>query len=335
MTTDFIAELISEKRQLRIERLFREMEHQLTPLELQALLPSLEGHTGFLGKLVASSGALDRRRWEAAEPYVVSDPYPGIRFFTDPNVPREQKALLVGFCDLAARLLLPTGQFVQFLPASKFDILTLADEPNRYFENGAGTVRGTLPEWVGHLAKEFRISRYREVYCFGASMGGFPALRAASLFGAKRSVSASGSFAWPVGRLRAGERVPAFDPLCACRPQDQDLVLLYSSGHSRDARQAETVHRRVGARLMPVEGVEHNAIHRLFLTGKLDEFLGTMFDFEPKSADARRTLPRRPKARKSLGHHLRRLLERVGLRQTAPAPPIGFVRPPTSGDRRP
>lgn len=319
-----MAALATEKWQLNLERIFREMEHQLTPLELKALLPALEKQSGFLGKLVASSVVLSRLREEDAETFFANDPCPGIRLFADPSVRKEDKALLIGFCDSSARLLIPVGQFLQHIPAKKFDVLTLADAGSTSFEIGAGTVRGTMPSWVGQLSRKFEVQRYHTLYCVGASVGGFPALRSTSMFRAKRSVSLAGTFAWPIKRLRAGERVEAFDPLCACRPQSGELVVAFSSGHVRDAAHAQQMQRRVGATLMPAEGKSHNVVQELVLAGKLDAFLGSIFEFDPKQPDDGSRLPPPPKPQRDLRYHVERLLHRMG---REPSEPKAFVRP--------
>lgn len=334
MTTDFIAELTAEKSQLRLERIFREMEHQLTPLELKAVLPKLDAQGGFLGQLVASSAALELVRREAPETFVATDFYPGIRLYSDPSVRKEDKALLICLRDNSALLLIPTGQFLQFIPAKKFDVLTLADEMGGGYENGAGAVRGVMPEWVLRVADEFELQHYRDVYCFGVSMGGFPALRAGPMLGAKRSISVAGTPAWPIRRLLAGERVHAFDPLCVCGQRVSDRVVVFSAGHVRDANCAELVRRSAGARLIAVESKDHNTMQALFLAGQLHSFLGAMFDFEAKPQGPA-ALPPRPKARKTLHHHVRRLLQRLGLKKNDPVRPEGFVRPAANDDRTP
>jgi hypothetical protein len=305
------------------------MEHQLTPLELKALLPALESQLGFLGKLVASSVILNQLRHQEVETFVAADPYPGIRLFADPTVRKEDKALLIGFCDNLARLLIPTGHFLQYIPAGRFDVLVLADERDSGFETGAGAVRGTMPGWVRCIVQEFEVRRYRGVYCLGTSMGGFPALRAGSMLGAKRSVSVAGTLAWPMERLRAGTRSESFDQLCVCRPQSGDLILAYSSGHARDAAHATRMQRRIGARLVPIEAEGHNTFHELLKMGKLDVFLGSILDFEPKPLDRGAKLPPVPKPRKDLRHHVKRLLERLRFRVPEPT---GFVRPAQDPD---
>jgi hypothetical protein len=325
VTGDFIAALAAEKRPLRLERVFREMEHQLTPLQLAALLPDLEGRDGFLGKLVASSAVLELLRHEAAETFAVTDPYSGIRLFADPLVPKEKKSLVICLCDNSALLLIPMGQFLQFIPAKQFDVLTLEDEPNRGYENNAGSIRGPMLSWVRRIAEEFEAHRYGAIYCLGASMGGFPALRAGLLFGAKRSVSMAGTLSWPINRLRAGESIDSFDPLCVCRPPAADLVVVFSANHVRDARYAEHIRRVVGARLVPVEGASHNVVQELFLAGKLGAFLGSMLDFDPKPNEGAVKLPPPPKARKDFQHHFERLLRWLGLKKRGPVQP--FSRP--------
>ena len=156
-------------------------------------------------------------------------------------------------------------------------------------------------------------------------MGGFPALRAGPMFGARRSVSVAGTLSWPVNRLLKGESIDSFDRLCGCTPRGADLVVAFSARHVRDATYAEHIRRAAGARLMPVEGASHNTMQELFLAGKLSSFLGSMFDFDPKPSDGTVTLPPPPKARKDIQHHFERLLRWLGLKHRGPAP--GFGRP--------
>src|SRR5690242_6070938 len=138
------------------------------------------------------------------------------------------------------------------------------------------------------------------------------------MLGAKRSVSVAGTHAWPVNRLRRGETVDSFDPLCECRPRAADLVAAFCAQHIRDANSAEHVRRLVGARLVPVNGASHNTMQELFLAGKLSTFLGSMFDFDPKESTGTAELPPPPKARKDFQHHFDRLLRWVGLKSRGP-----------------
>lgn len=292
MTAGFPAQLEAANSATRHGKLFADMEDMLTPSELQAALPELLAGSQRTRALVRNSWICHILASEIAETYRLTLLAEEIRLFQDPAVPVADKSLLIGFCGAANRLMVPSSMFLQFVPASRFDVLIVSDRSNSSFETGIGGSPMWFVELMRRLASLSGADRYRGIYCVGASMGGFPALRAGRVLGARRSVSMGGTFAWTINKLRGkGLAPPAFDPLCACAaPSNGELVAAHTR-FWRDIRAARHLASILRARdLSLTRSKNHNLPYQLMLRGGLGAFFAEMFDFEPGLVNRRRPL---------------------------------------------
>jgi hypothetical protein len=173
--------------------------------------------------------------------------------------------------------------FVQMLPAARFDVLIIADRSNAHFLNGIRGYADTLYGLTTRLAADAEMQRYRRVYCFGTSIGGFPALRGGILLKAFRAISVGGRPVWHVYRLiDPREHVaPAFDVMCDCMPRTGcQLVCVYAEGSRLDAIDAARLPRALRVTRVPIPGIAaHNVVHELYKLGRLPLLYSRLFDF--------------------------------------------------------
>ncbi len=268
--------------------LLHQIEDRLSPQELAAALPELDLLPVRKRELVNGSSIVQLLRVEAPQPYVRREIASGVEFFSS-GTARGEKDLIVAFRCRPLRLMMPPSVFLQMLPADRFDVVLLGDATRQHFFNGIEGYADSLPGVCMRLLEEFDTGAYRRVFTYGASMGGFAALRAGPLLKAYRAISVGGSFPWQINRLQKQDRpVLAFDPLCACmKPSDTEFVCVYGAGDGPDAREVEALKRIMPITDRPMAGInEHNVIFRLFLESRLRAFYADMFEFEPVVAPA-------------------------------------------------
>jgi hypothetical protein len=222
---------------------------------------------------------------QSPQPFARRELHTNVIHYSDPAVPRADKALVVAFTGRSARLMVPVAAILQQLPAHRFEVLAVADKTNAHYLQG---IDGYASDFVGlceRLRGEIGMVAYRNVYCLGTSMGGFCALRAGVLLKARRAVSIGGRFPWHIQRLESDDvEVPAFELLCSCvEPGTCEFVCCYSAGFQPDAEAARSLSATFRICLRPVEGHDgHNFIHPILMDGRLSAFLGELFDFNPE-----------------------------------------------------
>jgi hypothetical protein len=203
---------------------------------------------------------------------------------------KNARKLIVAFTDKSRCLLTPLAVFLQHLDDEQFDVLALHDRRWLHFDSGIGSAAPSLPTTIGLAAAVAARGRYECIVSYGASMGGFPALRAGHALKTDRSISVCGGFAWHVGRLMAGKSaIAAFDPLCDCtQPFGSRAFLLYPEGHMEDAENVRRVAAIVkDATLLPLPGEEHLLPLIIYRNGHLAEYHRLIFDVESEPNLAR------------------------------------------------
>lgn len=205
---------------------------------------------------------------------------------------KNARKLIVAFTDISRCLLTPLAVFLQHLDDAQFDVLALHDSRRLYFDSGIGGAASSFPATIGLVDAIAARGRYDGILSYGASMGGFPALRAGHALKADRSISACGGFAWHVGRLvNRKPAIAAFDPVCDCtQPFRSRGLLLYPEDHVEDAGNAmrmAAILRR--ATLLPLPGDEHLLPLVIYRNGHLAEYHRLIFDLasEPDLARLR------------------------------------------------
>jgi len=191
--------------------------------------------------------------------------------------------LIVAFTDISRCLLTPLAIFLQHLDDAEFDVLALHDRQRLYFDSGIGSAAASLPATIDLAATIAARGRYESVISYGASMGGFPALRGGHALKADRSISVCGGFPWHVGRLMADKpAIAAFDSICSCmQPFRSRSFLIYPEGHTEDAGNAVRVGAIVkDATLLPLPGEEHLLPFLMYRNGFLAEYHRLVFDLD-------------------------------------------------------
>ena len=199
-------------------------DDQLTPMEIAAALKK-DAELPFAISPLLRSGANPvgyvREDWSEDASYYTSR--------------KSAKGLIVVFSGRTMRVGVPISYFLQMLRDDVFDVVFLRDPRQLHYTHGVRGLGGFL-ESMRHIRKFADANGFEQVLTFGNSGGGFPALRAGRLLGARRAISVGGRYPWHPGRLIRGETpVLAFDMLCACAsPSPTELVAVYGRGHEID-----------------------------------------------------------------------------------------------------
>src|SRR4029078_10032008 len=197
------------------------------------------------------------------------------------------RTLIVGFGGASHRLMKPISHFLQMMPDDFYDVLVITDAQRRHHDAGIQGYSNSLLETLIRIKALSDTRSYRRRITYGASMGGFPALRAGLWLGADRAVSIGGAFcSHPPRLLRGSDEVRAVDLLAHCRPGGYvPLVTAFSTGHSLD------VERHAALRAVLPDCIElkinsdrHNVIHHLDRRGELPAFYATIFGENDVSA---------------------------------------------------
>jgi hypothetical protein len=206
---------------------------------------------------------------------------PHITLYTDPDVPAEDKQLLLVFTGLHNRPFLPIAAFVQMLPARRFDIAILRDPDILSFEGGIPDYATTLPELTARLLRDLRGSSYAGIATLGISVAALAALRAGILAEARSAIAISPRFTWHIGRLvKGGKIVPAFDLLCACGPRRPTrLFAVYPAGNVTDTEHMERLGKLLPVDIRSIAGTDnHNVVYTLMKAGRLRDLLLDMLE---------------------------------------------------------
>ncbi len=256
-------------------------EQRLTPLEFLLVTQTLsERFTNARADLqnLRLSQLLAK---EAPAHYVRRPIAPDVTLFHDPDVDRASKCIVFAFCGRSQRLMIPTGVFLQLLPCGEVDVVILNDPHRDHFARGCGEYAADFFQLVSRLSKDLKLHNYKNVCCYGTSMGGFVALRCGLLLGTK-SISVGGRFPWHVQRIVAGPAIPAFDLLCACKASDAvKFVCVY--GVEDDRRAVDHLATMFPVTRVPIRNATgHNVIFKMWNEGTLRQFYREHFVFAGK-----------------------------------------------------
>jgi hypothetical protein len=288
-------------------RVHHNAERDLTPLELSQLL-SLRGalppqSRAWLARLSALTPGV-----KAPQRYARTTLHPNVTLYSDATVPKCAKRLVIAFCGLFDRLMMPLVSTLQHLPSAHFDLAVLSDESRGHYLNGIGSYANDLPSLTRRLRADLQTHEYDRVVCYGTSMGGFAALRCGVLLGADRAVSVGGRYSWDVQRLLTNRDTPpcGFDLLCACvpTPAQTALISIYSGANKADRLSTERLSRVRRVEVIAVPGIaDHNVVYHIFRSRSLDRFYSFAFGM----SDELDWIPRPPSRVRSLLRRMRRV----------------------------
>lgn len=193
------------------------------------------------------------------------------------------KSLLVCFCGVAHRMMVPIPVFLQLIPADRFDVLVLKDPSGRDYLGGVPGFGGDLQQVAAGIRTRLDFQAYGDVRCLGVSSGGAAALYAGLLLGAARAVAIGGrhpSLATRRGTFMGLGRSPAgceFDRAVgelAGRATTR-LLAVFGGDAPRDRQGAESLRQHLPAcELVPVGAIsDHNLLACLLRDGDAQAFL--------------------------------------------------------------
>ena len=248
----------------------KEWDNQLTPLEIAAALKN-DAELPFAISPLLRSGhnpvGYVREDWSEDASYYTSQ--------------KSAKGLIVVFSGMAGRVGVPISYFLQMLRDDVFDVVFLRDPRQLHYTHGVRGLGGFL-ESMRHIRKFADANGFEQVLTFGNSVGGFPALRAGRLLGARRAVSVGGRYPWHPGRLIRGETpVRAFDMLCACAsPSPTELVAVYARGNEIDTH-ANALLRKTFPECIevPIDIEEHGILGYFYRARLLPLFVACLLDY--------------------------------------------------------
>lgn len=259
---DFASVAASCRKQNEFNRLIIKLENTLTPAEIAAIAelelpPEVnERAEPWLARL---------RKWRP-EIFLKPQSYqrrsigPAAIFYSDGSLPRREKKLLVAFGGNALRLMVPTCVFLQGLCAKHWDVLFVRkqDVGTSYFDGQDG-IASDFSGVIRYF--EVKISRheYRCVNTLGTSSGGFFAIWAGSLLGAKRAFSLAGFLPRKLPDVVFNKTVPS-------------KVHFYGEDNPVDRDTALAMREYLGGELRSISHVaHHNLLGTLMKEGRLGE----------------------------------------------------------------
>jgi hypothetical protein len=246
------------------------LDNSLTPLEIAELLrrPAYQHLPFAIAPLLREAPPTRYLREELSQ---------GVRLF---SANLGARTLIVAFCGNVPRLMKSISHFLQMMPDEICDVLVITDAQQRHHDAGARGYSNSLLETLTGIKVLSEARSYRRVITFGASMGGFPALRAGLWLGADRAISVGGAFCTHPPRLmRPSSEIRAFDLLCECCPRrNVPVIAAYAARNPRDVG-----HQAALRAVLPdcvelkVNTQKHNILHFLDGRGQLAAFYATIF----------------------------------------------------------
>lgn len=177
-------------------------------------------------------------------------------------------------------------------------VVSLRDPERRFLLTGAHGLGEDIPGVIFTLRRVIRDLRAREVFCLGASAGGYPALR----YGLEMQVRGILAFSPPttlnidddpgasmtkypqLARLYTRARGLGVDlvPLYKAQRVRPSVLALYPPAHPRDSWLAQRLRGIGGVELVALDGCDdHSTLNYTARTGQLTGFLDRLFTLAP------------------------------------------------------
>lgn len=288
---DALAALAASATTADLYRAQIEAENRLTPAEVAALAAGADGLPEAARPWIARLDGLVRRVRPEPEPFRRRDIAPGVTLFEAEGAPGARRDLVIGFCGVAHRLMMPVAPILQAFPAARCDVLVLADASQANFLLGIPGYAADPVALATRLGRDLPLSRYAALRCFGTSAGGAAALAYGAGLGARVAMSLGGAHPLAMsGRRSEGRELDrrAFDRIIAAAPDRTRLLCVHGRGHARDAVRTRLHSIALpGSRAIAVEGVTHHGvIAGLFLRDAMVRFFEELLlsDTPPEGA---------------------------------------------------
>lgn len=200
-----------------------------------------------------------------------------VALYEPPTGNAAERGLLIAFCGIARRLMLPLPYFLQSLPCGGWDVLLLQRLPSVSYLSGLEGVAADLPGVVRYLRRAIAGRDYRRTVVLGTSGGAYAAVLAALLMEADRGVSVGGNLpAAGSEPAAAARRVLEQLQTGAASPE---LCYVFGAGFQRDASAAAVLREIHGGLVLPIPGVDiHGVFAPLLKRGQLPDFLESILE---------------------------------------------------------
>ena len=156
------------------------------------------------------------------------------------------------------------------------NLIILKDPFAKYYMNGLSKTVSSFTDLVAMLKEEIsNMPWVTDVYCYGNSAGGVPALLAAHALHAKEAWSLAPVWEWgymncrAMSTLKIPRRVNPFDTLKQSNGTTQ-YHIYFHKGHDVDATFAAKFEEVPNAHLNPLEGTEHNVFPTMVAENRLE-----------------------------------------------------------------
>jgi hypothetical protein len=299
-TIDGIADALRACRSDKeFQKLHRWSASNLTPLEAAALIEFSHRLPPQSRDWLSRIAALGDFASRPPQPYCRQPIAANIDIYRDPFVASERKSLILGFGGAAAQLMFPTPALLQYLPSDRYDLVLLRDRTKQGYARGVPPYAHSLLELAQRLAADVGAENYRRVYCYGTSMGGFPALRCGILLKAETAISGGGQFPWYPNYLKQKQDldIAAFDPLCDCNVNTATtLICCYGSAYKIDADSVDILAGILPVQRIPIASSSHGFFDDLREQGRVQDFFDRLFDAESDQVPAEQSAKTEPVA---------------------------------------
>lgn len=196
-----------------------------------------------------------------------------------------EKSLLICFCGIANRLMMPIPVFLQFIPENQFDVIVIRDPSEYAYVTGVPEFSANLLETASLLKQSINLSRYKDLRCLGTSGGGSAALYFGILMQAVIAISVGGKHRTLSDKVTNEERPISgleFDQHIEDIAHDKmktQLFAVYGEGSDRDKVGAYSLKKHLGhCQLVAVKDIkEHNVMNILLQRDQLSSFLKSFF----------------------------------------------------------
>jgi hypothetical protein len=264
-------------------RRFIDLENELAPAEMFEIWQNRKSYRDEIASLAEKNLVRMKPGASYIRPYRREKIAANVIFYAAPGKAAGARSLLICFCGIVNRLMLPIPVFLQFIPETLLDVVILRDPTGSGFIRGVPGFGRDLPEVMKKLESSVNFASYRDIRCFGTSSGGGPALYTGFMVDAERAVSICGRHRSLPARVSETLKQPEgfngyeFDTMIRDTPgaAGTKLFAVYGKLSRYDAEGAQSLKDRLPAcRLVAVKHLaDHNVLLYLLDKGELTGFM--------------------------------------------------------------
>lgn len=256
-----------------------EIENNYTPAEFSEIWENKESLSEKIKPSISKTISLMQKGTDEIRPYQRNTISLNVNLYhTESNL---KKSLLICFCGVANRLMMPVPVFLQFIPEDQFDVLVIRDPSEHGYVHGIPAFSKDLLETSKLLKEVIDLNRYNDLRCLGTSGGGSAALYFGILMHAKIAISVGGKHRSLSDKVNSEEHLISgfeFDNLIGNINHEEittQLFAVYGDGSERDKVGAYSLKKYLkNCKLVTVKDIkEHNVLGILLQRNQLSSFL--------------------------------------------------------------